>query len=143
MKQVVLLLPFAVNAALFYAFAHTLLPGRTALLTRFAAFARKQPLDPRSLVYTRWVTAAWAAWFALMALLMATGLLGPVWRDTALTAAALNLPLCVLFLTVEFGLRKLVLRGYKHMSLLGFFRLLVKTDFRALLTETPGRDRVR
>ena len=47
-------------------FGNTLRPGRTALVTRFAA-ARQPAMSPRLLRYTRGVTAAWTLFFAAMA----------------------------------------------------------------------------
>ncbi|MCB1883528.1 MAG: hypothetical protein KDG89_05950 [Geminicoccaceae bacterium] len=139
MLQTVLLLPLCANLALFALFGHTLLPGRVALLTRLATLARGCVLDPSSRRYSRRVTFLWTLWFAFMAGLMLLGVLTPSWRDAALVAAGVNGPLCTAFLVAEFFCRRLVLPGYDHMTLAGFFRFLVRLDYRAALkAPMPG-----
>ena len=74
-------------------FGNTLRPGRTALVTRFAA-ARQPAMSPRLRRYTRGVTAAWTLFFAAMAAVsVLLFVLGPL-RDWA-WFASVGTPLLV------------------------------------------------
>ena len=59
-------LPVAVNLALAAAFAWTLRPGSTPMISRFARRERGQ-LEPELVGYTRRLTFVWVAFFVAMA----------------------------------------------------------------------------
>jgi uncharacterized membrane protein len=62
--------PVLSDAFLAWLFGHTLARGHVPLIERMARLLRApgEPLDPATLSYTRALTAAWAALFALLAL---------------------------------------------------------------------------
>ena len=89
-------------------FANSLRPGRSALVTRFAA-ARQPSMSPRLHAYTRGVTAAWALFFASMAVgSLLLFLFGPS-RDWA-WFASVGTPLLVsLMFVLEYLARRALL----------------------------------
>ncbi|WP_018911905.1 hypothetical protein [Thiomonas sp. FB-6] len=94
-------------------FGNTLRPGRTALVTRFAA-ARQPSMSPRLLRYTRGVTAAWTVFFAAMAaasLLLFT--LGPL-RDWAWFASVGTPLLVACMFVLEYLARRALLSAQEQ-----------------------------
>ncbi|MEO8020724.1 hypothetical protein [Polaromonas sp.] len=93
-----------IQALLGLAFARTLRPSQTPMVSRFAAVIHG-PLSPALARYTRQVTWAWTLYFAVM-----TGLslllfwLAPVAVWSAF-ANLLNLPLLILMFTAEYVVR--------------------------------------
>jgi uncharacterized membrane protein len=55
-----------VHGALCWVFSRTLAPGKTPLCTEFASWVHEDMNSPPLLWYTRQVTRAWAAFFAVM-----------------------------------------------------------------------------
>ena len=90
-----------INAVLCAWFASTLRPGRLSLIGEFAQ--RIHPLSPDMRIYTAKVTAVWAGYFALMALVSVAIYLTLPFSVWSLLANVLT-PLCVaaLFLGEHF-----------------------------------------
>ena len=63
--------PLAVNLGLAWFFGRTLVPGREALITRFARL-EKSELEPAVVNYTRRLTWVWVGFFLLMATVSAS-----------------------------------------------------------------------
>lgn len=137
----VLLLPLSINLVLLVLFAHTLAGGRTTLVSRFARLARGRPLEPASVAYTRGVTRAWAAYFALMAAAYASPWLVPAWTNSILTLAGSQLPIVLALLTLEFLLRRRLLPEVDHVSARQYVDFLRRCDLRAVLRDEVDRDR--
>lgn len=129
--SLVYLPPVLINLALFILFARTLLSGRTPLVTRFALVVR-EPMDRALARYTRRLTAAWAAFFAVMTLESGSlALFAPV-EIWSLFTNFLNYSFILVFFIVEYHVRLRCLAGHSHPSFLSFCRMLVKTDLRSL-----------
>lgn len=123
--------PVLINVALLILFGRTLLPGTTPLIARMAMLWRGD-LDAEVARYTRRVTAAWAVFFAVMALeSIALALFAPlhVW---SLFTNCLNYLLVLFFFVVEYQLRFYFLPAHEHLSFRDFCRLLVNTDLHGL-----------
>jgi len=123
--------PVVINIALMTLFGRSLLPGATPLVARVASLWRG-PLDPVVSLYTRRVTIAWTAFFALMAVeSIALALFAPlhIW---SLFTNFLNYVLVLLFFVVEYQLRLYFLPDHEHLSFRGFCHLLLSTDLRSL-----------
>ncbi len=103
------------------AFGRSLLPGQTALCTRWADRLHG-PLPPAVQRYSRGVTAAWTLYFlgvsALNLLLFATAPL-PLW---SLFANFVAPALALLLFLAEFALRRLVLPARHRVSLAAMAR---------------------
>jgi len=123
--------PVLVNLTLMVLFGKTLLSGATPLVARVASLWRG-PLDPVVVRYTRRVTIAWTALFALMALeSIGLALFAPlhVW---SLFTNFLNYVFVLLFFVIEYQLRLHCLPSHEHLSFRAFCRLLASTDLRIL-----------
>lgn len=123
--------PVLVNLAMMILFGKTILPGATPLVARVASLWRG-PVDPLVARYTRRVTVAWTAFFALMALeSVGLALFAPlhVW---SLFTNFLNYVLVLLFFIIEYRLRLHCLPSYEHLSFRAFCHLLASTDLRTL-----------
>ena len=123
--------PVLVNLAMMVLFGKTLLPGATPLVARVASLWRGQ-LDALVARYTRRVTVAWTAFFALMALeSVGLALFAPlhVW---SLFTNFLNYVLVLLFFIIEYRLRLRCLSSHEHLSFRAFCHLLASTDLRTL-----------
>lgn len=104
------------NSALGLFFGHTLIGGREPLCTHFASLAHPQ-LSPRLLRYTRQVTVAWTAFFAVVA---STSVLlfclAPmtVW---SVFANLLTLPLVAAMFVVEGAIRRVKLPPEERLGI--------------------------
>ena len=127
--------PVAINLALFALFASTLLPGRKPLITAYVEL-QYDTVSIATRRYTARVTAAWAAFFALMAaqcVLLALFAPTQIW---SLFVNFLNYVLVMVFFAAEYWVRRRVLRERRHPSFARFLRNLVRTDFRQLLKQS-------
>lgn len=106
---------------LFMTFARTLFAGRKPLCTIFAE-AVQAPLSPQHEIYTRWVTVAWALFFATMAL-VSTFLffLAPL-STWSFFSNFLTLPLVALMFIAEYGVRRLTLPDTRNTHILDAVR---------------------
>ena len=132
MGKLVLVWTLLVNLGLLSLFARSLLPGRTPLLVRLARHAHRTALTTAHQTYATAVTWAWAGYFMLAVALTGVELVRP---DPVLPPILLALgswPVVLGLLVLEYGLRRLILRGYDHMSLKGFLLYLKRVDYRAL-----------
>lgn len=129
--DVVYVPPVLINLLLMGVFGRTLLPGKTPLVTRMATLVRGE-LDADYARYTRRVTQAWTIFFAALALesiLLAKLAPLEVW---SLFTNFVNYLLVLAFFVVEYRVRLIWLRGYTHIGLVEFFRIVAKTDLRSL-----------
>jgi len=123
--------PVLINLALMVLFGKTLLSGATPLVARVASLWRGS-LDPVVAQYTRRVTIAWSAFFALLALeSIGLALFAPlhVW---SLFTNFLNYVFVLLFFVIEYRLRLHCLPSHEHLSFRAFCQLLESTDLRTL-----------
>ena len=123
--------PVLVNLALMLLFGKTLMSGATPLVARVASLWRG-PLDPVLTRYTRRVTIAWTAFFALIALeSIGLALFAPlhVW---SLFTNFLNYAFVLLFFVIEYQLRLHCLPSHEHLNFRAFCHLLASTDLRPL-----------
>ena len=123
----------ATHLSLCLVFGHTLLAGRQALCSQFAATIEHRPLPPGVSRYTRKLTVAWTVYFAFMAVV--SSLLFWLAPFTVWSAFANFLtPLCLLFMFLaEFSIRLCVLPHVKHSRLLESIRIFWQSP------PTPGR----
>ena len=105
-----------INVALCVAFGMTLRANEEPLVTRFARLTRGGQLPAELARYTRRLTGAWAAFFALMASIsLVLALVGSV-SAWSLFANVLNYLLVVLFFVLEYAYRRLRYRHHTHVS---------------------------
>lgn len=114
------------NAALSLAFIYSLCGGREPVCSRFAALMGG-PLSAEVAVYTRRVTVAWAAYFAIIS--AASGLLFFLLTLEAWTVFAYFLTpmLVVLMFVIEYGIRLLVFPRMQHVRFLDSVRTCWKS----------------
>lgn len=106
----------AIYAGLLALFGGSLRRGRTDLVTGMAERLRPD-LTPAMRRYTRGVTRAWCAFFALQLLVSAgLGLLAPA-EAWSLFVNVLDAPLVALMFLGEHAVRRLVFPGYPHASI--------------------------
>lgn len=123
--------PVLINAALLLVFAKTLLPGEIPLVSRVAS-AWRGTLDDAVARYTRRVTYAWVAFFAIMMVeSIALALFAPVYIWSLFTNFLNYLIVFILFV-VEYRLRFVFLPNHEHLGFREFCRLLLSIDFRRL-----------
>jgi uncharacterized membrane protein len=110
-------LPVAVNLALCALFCRTLARGREPMISRISRLERGVVQLPADLArYTRTLTWAWAAFFALMAAIsLGLALLGSVAAWSVFTNV-INYLLVALFFAAEYGYRRLRFRHHHHPS---------------------------
>lgn len=125
--------PTAIYAMLCLVFARSLRAEREPLITRFARL-EGGVLELSVLRYTRRLTWLWAALFASLATVCL--LLVPVLslRAWTVVASGLGPVLAGLLLVGEFQVRVRRFPSRRHDSFLQFFRKLVGTDIRALIS---------
>lgn len=124
--------PVVINGILCILFAHTLLPGRKPLISRFAEMMHGHTLDDLSLRYTRGVTVLWSSLFAIMALL---SLLLGIFAEPGTWSLFTNLISYLLVLLVfflEYRLRLVRLSHLEHPGFVGFLVALRRIDWRRL-----------
>jgi uncharacterized membrane protein len=111
-------------------FGETLLPGRTALISRVASAVRKEPLPPELLRYTRAVTALWTAllmYIAVSSAILALAAPLPVW---SLFANLINYLMVGVLFVLEYGYRRWRFRHLEHPGFIAYLRLIARVDFR-------------
>jgi uncharacterized membrane protein len=133
--KLLLVWALAVNLGLLWVFARSLRPGRTPILVRLARHAHKSALTPAHRRYAACVTWGWAGYFALVSTVMMVELVSPWGRLPPVLLALAGPPVVLTLLVVEYGLRRLILPDYDHMSLKAFLLYLVRLDYRALLRD--------
>lgn len=119
----------AMQLVLLMTFGRTLIGGRQALCTRFAA-ALHGPLTPQHALYSRQVTVAWVLFFAAMALASTLlFFLAPlvVW---SVFANFLTLPLVALMFVAEYLVRRAVLPDIEPAHILDALRAYRNTPAR-------------
>lgn len=110
-------------------FARTLGPAREPMCTYFARMI-DGPLTPQLERYTRQVTKAWAAFFALMAA-TSTLLFMTVAQSTwSVFANFFTAPLIVLMFLLEYGARKCLLPDIRHGHILDTLKVVWKVPAR-------------
>jgi LPXTG-motif cell wall-anchored protein len=124
--------PLAINVMILWAFARSLAPGRTPLITLFASLVDGE-LDDATTRYTRRATRWWVVFLALMlAANVALALWAPheVW---SFVAHFINYLLLGAFFVVEFLLRRHFLPARARGGFIAFVRNLARIDVRAVL----------
>ena len=104
-----------IYSSLFLLFAHSLRPGRTALVTGLALRMRGS-LKPAMLSYTRIVTKAWCAFFLGELVLSAALLAFAPYRVWSLFINVLDGPMVIALFAVEYGIRRWRFRHERHES---------------------------
>ncbi|MEO8752582.1 MAG: hypothetical protein ABI624_07885 [Casimicrobiaceae bacterium] len=109
----------AMQLALGWLFGRTLLQGREPLVTRIARIVHGgNPLPPPIVRYTRQVTLAWTAFFALLGL-VATLLYAIASREAwSAFVNLLTVPALLAMFVVEYAIRRLRFPWYEHSSIL-------------------------
>ena len=108
--------PIVINLGLFAIFARTLRRDSEPLVSRFARVSRGVSLAPDLARYTRNLTAAWATFFVVMAIISAAlAVTGPV-ATWSLFSNLLDYLLVVAFFVVEYVYRRLRYRHHPHVS---------------------------
>ncbi len=108
--------PVLLNLILCFLFVRTLSAASEPLITRFARVERGGELPAELARYTRRLTAAWAAFFALMAGASAALALWGSFAAWSLFTNILNYALVVAFFVAEYAYRRLRYRQYPHAS---------------------------
>jgi uncharacterized membrane protein len=108
--------PVLLNLILCLLFARTLFGGGEALISRFARIDRGGVLPAELARYTRRLTAAWAAFFALMAATSAGLALWGSFAAWSLFTNVLNYVLIAAFFVAEYAYRRLRYRQFPHAS---------------------------
>jgi uncharacterized membrane protein len=108
--------PVLLNLILCVLFARTLRGGGEPLITRFARVARGGSLPAELARYTRRLTAAWAAFFALMAMTSAALALWGSFAAWSLFTNVLNYVLVAVFFVAEYAYRRVRYRQFPHAS---------------------------
>lgn len=128
--------PVIINILLGLVFLYTLLPGKVALVTRFARLVRNQT-SLKVEAYTRRVTLIWTFFFFLLALesfLLAVYAPLSVW---SLFVNFINYILTASFFVIEFLLRRVFLQGEEITSLGDYFRGLSDINYQDALKDEP------
>jgi uncharacterized membrane protein len=136
--KLVLVWTLLVNLGLLALFARSLLPRRTALLVRLARHAHLGALSPRHRTYAAVVTWAWTGYFAIAAGVIGLELASAQPLLPPLLLAMGSWPMVLTLLVLEYGIRRLVLPGYDHMSLKAFLLYLTRIDYRVLVRDDVG-----
>jgi uncharacterized membrane protein len=106
----------AIHAALGWTFGVTLRPGATPLITMMAARIHRE-FTPAMRAYTRWLTGAWAVYFAAMiAASLLLYLLAP-WRWWSFFYTVITPAAAALFFVGEYVLRYWRHPEFEHVSL--------------------------
>lgn len=111
-----------VNGALAIFFGRTLLGGRTALITRFAAIVHPE-MPPEQTLYTRQVTLAWTLYFTGVALVSVTLFLFAPIEVWSFFANILYLPMLITMFAVEYLVRLRRLPHVEHVTFAETFRI--------------------
>lgn len=131
-ERTVLFESVAFNVVLAAVFAYSLGGGGEAVITRLARVARRGDMPPRVVAYTRTITGAWAAFFALCAALSAL-LYFTVSRDAwSLFANLLYWPLLVVMFLGEYAVRRSVLSDVDHGSIMTSVRTFAESQHKGM-----------
>jgi uncharacterized membrane protein len=123
------------NLALAVVFGRTLAAGHDPLCTRFARLVHDH-LPPEVVAYSRQVTVAWTAFFALMFVVSCALYLGNLRPAWSLLANMINPLLIVAMFVVEYAVRVRVLPHWERVGILGGVRAFSRHFGQARL-ETP------
>jgi uncharacterized membrane protein len=107
----------AFNLAMAAVFGRTLFHGREPLCSRFAAMVQG-PLTPPVATYTRRITAAWAVFFVMVAVMSTVLFASASLESWSTFANYLTLPLVAAMFVAEYGCRRLVLPHMAHSGIL-------------------------
>jgi uncharacterized membrane protein len=124
--------PLAINVMILWAFARSLAPGRTPLITLFASLVDGE-LDDATLRYTRRATRWWVIFLALMLVANVTLALWAPHEVWSFVAHFLNYLLLGGFFLLEFLLRRHFLPARASGGFIAFVRSLARIDVRAVL----------
>ncbi|WP_353213968.1 hypothetical protein [Salinisphaera hydrothermalis] len=123
--------PVLVCIALAWFFGRTLLPGRTALISRLAS-AIRGPLPPPVARYTRGVTVFWCAIMVFMALAnLALAVFAPV-ELWSLCTNFLNYAVVGVLFVAEWFVRQRAIGDYEDMNWRQYLTALRRVDYRML-----------
>lgn len=123
--------PVLVCIALGWFFGRTLLPGRTALITRLAR-AIRGPLPPPVARYTRAVTMFWCATMGVMAVAnLMLALFAPV-ELWSLCTNVLNYVIVAVLFMAEWFVRQRTIGDYETMHWREYLTALRRVDYRTL-----------
>lgn len=132
-------IPLLIYTSMFALFATSLIPGKTPLITRFAALIRGENADALTIVvqqYTRKVTQLWAASFMFLGLIsLLLALYAPVITWSLFTNVISYIILILLFV-LEYGARKRLVGEHMDYSIKEFVERLLKVDFRSIFRPT-------
>jgi uncharacterized membrane protein len=103
-------------------------------LVRLASHAHGQPLESGQRRYATVVTWLWTLYIATATVVLLLGLINGLPFPPAL-AGVFGLPLALVLLVLEYGVRCLVFPGYRVMSLGRFLLFLRQQDYRSLLRD--------
>lgn len=133
-QQAAFATPVLINILVGLVFFHSLLPGKVALVTRFARLVRKET-SAKVETYTRKVTVAWTAFFFLLALeSLLLALYAPI-SIWSVFVNFINYLLTALFFIAEFLLRRITLQGEEITSLKDYFHGLSGLDYRGMMED--------
>ncbi len=131
-QSIVFLTPVLIVSGLLMLFAGTLLPGNTALITRFAELTESKKLTPAIRRYTRRVTVCWVVLLAVMLLeTVLLALFAPPWL-WSLCTNGLNYVLILMALMVELRLRRRYAPQADVRTFRQFLLSLLQIDLRQL-----------
>ncbi|HID82865.1 MAG TPA: hypothetical protein EYP51_10955 [Thiotrichales bacterium] len=133
-QQAAFATPVLINILVGLVFFHSLLPGKLALVTRFARLVRKET-SIKVETYTRHVTIAWTAFFFLLALeSLLLALYAPI-SIWSVFVNFINYLLTALFFIAEFLLRRVTLQGEEITSLKDYFHGLSGLDYQGIMED--------
>ena len=133
-QQAAFATPVLINILVGLVFFYSLLPGKVALVTRFAQLVRKET-SAKVETYTRKVTFAWTAFFFLLAL---ESLLLAIYAPISIWSVFVNFInylLTALFFIAEFLLRRVTLKGEEITSLRDYFHGLSGLDYQGIMED--------
>ena len=130
--EVSFLPPIFLNLILLAIFARSLLYGKTPLITRFVILTTKD-ITPQIKHYTRRVTQAWVAFFAIMVIeSISLALFSPI-HIWSIFTNFLNYVFVACMLIGEYIVRINFMKNNTHMSFLEFLRALLKIKLQQLI----------
>lgn len=126
--------PVLINLGLASLFGHTLLDGRTPLITRFIRVERGE-LDSRMRRYGLQLTRAWTLFALVLALESLLVALFAERKTWALVTGFVNYALTGLFFVVEYQVRVRVLCHLEHRGFIHFLAFLARCRPAAVLED--------
>jgi len=127
-QLVVFLPPVLIPLVLAYVFGKTLMGGQTAFITSIAQKIRTTPLVEKEKKYTRFVTCMWVLFFLFLSI---ESMLVAFFYDMetwSYITNFLNYILVVLFVMLEYLLRRIVLRNLEHPGFIVFIKQLINVQ---------------